>query len=202
MSTFVTALPDGLQRLSMDALPREPWRNGLGWTRTLAVSEDGQPRWRVSIAEIERASPFSRFDGLDRLAMLMAGGPLVLNGQRQTWPLSTIGDMACFPGETAISNTEPGQPALIWNVMVCRGEVETSVGCIHGQPWAMPDGGHSLVWVLRGQYEWHAQSLPSGLLLEDGEGLHWQGYGAGPTLSPTSTDACLLYTYLRTLGTP
>lgn len=55
------------------ALPPEPWKNGGGVTRTLAV--DGQaavPRWRVSIADIEQDGPYSRFPGYDRVSVVLS----------------------------------------------------------------------------------------------------------------------------------
>ena len=67
----VMAMPQGWRRLALADLPREPWRNGAGWTRPVARAEadgsgGGELLWRVSLAEISQAAPFSRFPGLDR----------------------------------------------------------------------------------------------------------------------------------------
>ena len=56
----VMALPEGWRRLALADLPRERWRNGAGWTRPVASAEaDGDTLWRVSLAEISQAAPFS-----------------------------------------------------------------------------------------------------------------------------------------------
>jgi uncharacterized protein len=54
---------------------RERWKNGLGWTREiLRWPEDAMDwDWRVSIAEVDKPGPFSRFAGCDRELVLLAG---------------------------------------------------------------------------------------------------------------------------------
>ncbi len=54
---------------------RERWKNGLGWTREiLRWPEDAADwDWRVSIAEVDKPGPFSRFDGCDRELVLLTG---------------------------------------------------------------------------------------------------------------------------------
>jgi uncharacterized protein len=59
-----------------------PWRNGGGSTRE--VFRCGDPdafRWRLSIARVERAGPFSAFPHHQRQIALLDGGPLEL-----AWP--------------------------------------------------------------------------------------------------------------------
>ena len=58
---------------------RERWSNGLGWTREIAKSPiAGDWRWRLSIAEIEQASVYSRFPGIERVHVLLEGNGLQL----------------------------------------------------------------------------------------------------------------------------
>lgn len=54
---------------------RERWKNGLGWTREIMRwPEEAQAwDWRVSIAEVDKGGPFSRFEGCDRELVLLAG---------------------------------------------------------------------------------------------------------------------------------
>ncbi len=51
--------------------PAVPWKNGLGRTRELAIQPPGAGMddflWRVSVAEVETAAPFSAFPGVDRV---------------------------------------------------------------------------------------------------------------------------------------
>ncbi|MCD9030722.1 HutD family protein [Luteimonas sp. Y-2-2-4F] len=58
---------------------RVRWRNGAGWTREIGawpVPEDWH--WRLSIAEIERAAPYSPYPGVMRQQWLLHGEGLAL----------------------------------------------------------------------------------------------------------------------------
>lgn len=61
-----------------------PWRNGGGTTREIAagVMRDGAAEggfdWRVSIADVDVAGPFSAFPGVDRVFTLVEGSGVVL----------------------------------------------------------------------------------------------------------------------------
>jgi uncharacterized protein len=52
-----------------------PWRNGAGVTREVARAaepdKNGEPRWRVSIADLRTDGPFSLFPGVHRVAVLV-----------------------------------------------------------------------------------------------------------------------------------
>ena len=54
-----------------------PWKNGAGRTTEIAVHPAGAAldafAWRVSIADVERDGPFSRFPGIDRTIVLLDG---------------------------------------------------------------------------------------------------------------------------------
>lgn len=62
-----------------------PWRNGRGESTVIAVSpadagpEPGDFRWRVGIAEIASAEPFSNFPGYERIIMVIDGTGLLLD---------------------------------------------------------------------------------------------------------------------------
>jgi len=58
---------------------RQRWKNGLGWTREIArgPSPGDDYEWRLSIAEISQACPFSAFPGYQRTLVLLDG-----NGMR------------------------------------------------------------------------------------------------------------------------
>lgn len=72
----------------------QPWKNGGGVTREVAVSPPGSRHdrfdWRVSLADISSPGPFSRFDGIDRvlavthgtLRIAIAGDAPILLGER------------------------------------------------------------------------------------------------------------------------
>lgn len=180
-----------MQRLQLHTLPRERWANGLGWTRPVAHGTDvhGELLWRVSLAEIAEAAPFSRFEGLDRTAVLVRGGPVVLQGPDQRWCLSQLGDEARFAGEWALSNAQPEREALLWNVMVRRGVAHAQVCCVADQDWTAPSEGISLVWVLGGCYA--LACAPEGWpdTLRAGDGLWVPPGEAGVVLRPVSGGA-------------
>jgi environmental stress-induced protein Ves len=54
---------------------RERWKNGLGWTREVLRWPPGREEWdwRVSIAEVDKAGPFSAFPGVQRELVLLSG---------------------------------------------------------------------------------------------------------------------------------
>ncbi len=58
---------------------RQPWKNGGGTTVELdAHTEEGAQVWRVSVADISAAGPFSDFSGFERTLMLLEGHGMVL----------------------------------------------------------------------------------------------------------------------------
>lgn len=213
----ITALPPGLRRFTLADLPRERWRNGAGWTRTVAsaphVDDAGQPDWRVSLAEISQGAPFSQFPGMDRSAVLVRGGPVCLRGGASQgdalhhWPLSAPGDMACFAGEWPMDNASPEREALIWNVMSRRGQVhaEVTVGpsvassaaASADEVIALSDRGHTLVWVLQGRFSVLTSDGHELVALDADEGLHSQGRHGALRLVPDTAQARLVHTHLR-----
>ncbi|MEO8104304.1 MAG: HutD family protein [Betaproteobacteria bacterium] len=76
---------------------RQPWKNGGGVTTELAAQRvAGKVVWRVSIAAVEQAGPFSDFSGFDRAIMLLRGNGMVLS----------------FGGAGARSLTQPGEQRI------------------------------------------------------------------------------------------
>lgn len=60
---------------------RMPWKNGGGSTLELLQdpAPDGGFNWRLSIADVATAGPFSTFEGIDRQIMLVSGNGMVLS---------------------------------------------------------------------------------------------------------------------------
>ncbi|MGA0586906.1 HutD family protein [Dyella sp. KRB-257] len=94
--------------LRADALVPVPWRNGLGITREIAVMPPGAgPEdflWRVSLADVVGAAPFSRFPGVDRTIVLIdgVGFRMTLDGT-QVHDLTTPCAPFAFPGEAEVA---------------------------------------------------------------------------------------------------
>jgi environmental stress-induced protein Ves len=90
----------------------EPWRNGHGRTAVVAAG-DG---WRVSIAQLRDASPFSSFPGTRRQLMGLSPAAVTLNvnGRPQRCePLQAYG----FEGEDSVFAAEVDAPIEVLNLM-------------------------------------------------------------------------------------
>ncbi|WNC88499.1 HutD family protein [Paraburkholderia sp. FT54] len=117
-----------------------PWKNGGGVTREVAAFPEGAGLdafvWRVSVADVAQAGPFSRFAGIDRTLVLLSGAGMLLdeadgdNGAHgvKTHALTQALDMAHFTGEARIDARLVDGATRDFNLMVRRdaaqGEVE------------------------------------------------------------------------------
>lgn len=179
-------------------MARERWRNGAGWTRTVASVQQGEATlWRISLAEISRASAFSQFPGMDRTAVLVQGGPLMLRqlpAPARQWSLLQPGDNAQFAGELTLDNLAPQTEALVWNVMLLRGQVDAQVEVSAHALLHLAVDRHNLVWLLQGAYVVMTEDGNEVMSLKAGEGLQSSPGGPPWRLRPTSPDARLLLT--------
>ncbi|WP_426690348.1 HutD/Ves family protein [Rhodanobacter ginsengiterrae] len=119
--------------------PSQPWKNGLGRTREIAVqpssAEGSDFDWRISIAEVDSAAPFSVFPGIDRQIVLLDGDGfrMTLDNQRThalTQPLVPF----AFPGEARVAVSLAGGPTRDFNLMLRRARVRGEV-----QAWTGPE---------------------------------------------------------------
>ncbi|MFM0646623.1 HutD family protein [Paraburkholderia bryophila] len=128
-----------------------PWKNGGGVTREVAAVPEQAGLdsfvWRVSIADVAQAGPFSRFAGIDRTLVLLSGAGMLLdetlapeNAPASEAALSGLAnvvkthaltqplDIARFAGETPIDARLVDGATRDFNLMVrrgaARGEVE------------------------------------------------------------------------------
>ncbi|KWZ35800.1 HutD/Ves family protein [Burkholderia anthina] len=106
-------------------LVASPWKNGGGVTREIGAFPPGAAldafAWRVSVADVGTAGPFSRFDGVDRTLVLLSGAGMTLaeaGGARHVLdaPLAR----ADFAGETAIDATLHDGATRDFNLMTRR----------------------------------------------------------------------------------
>jgi environmental stress-induced protein Ves len=102
-------------------LPLVPWRNGGGVTREVAVDGSGGQdfEWRISIADVNLAGPFSAFPGIDRIVTLLDGErmDLLIDGVKQVLGLH---ETLKFDGASQTSCTLPFGPTRDLNVMTRR----------------------------------------------------------------------------------
>lgn len=104
---------------------RMPWKNGQGLTEEVAIFPPGSPLdgfdWRISIAHVSVAGPFSPFPGVDRSIALLDGDGLALdlpNGD--VAPVTSGEPPFSFPGEWDIRSRNIGGPTIDLNVMTRR----------------------------------------------------------------------------------
>ena len=138
--------------------PPQPWKNGLGSTREIAVhppaagSEDFL--WRVSIAEVDSAAPFSCFPGIDRQIVLLdgAGFTMTFDGNRQH-ALTKPFEPFAFAGETNVDVTVTDGPTRDFNLMVRRGHARGDVQVWTGPNAHAADPTTTLVFCARGEID-------------------------------------------------
>ncbi|TAM58348.1 MAG: HutD family protein [Rhodanobacter sp.] len=107
-----------------DCMP-QAWKNGFGSTRQIAVqpSTAGSDDflWRVSVAEVDSAAPFSVFPGIDRHIVLLDGAGFTMTlDDRRTHALTTPLAPFAFPGEAKVAVRLAGGPTRDFNLMVRR----------------------------------------------------------------------------------
>ena len=107
--------------LDCATIPPEPWANGAGTTRTVAIGSSVHEvvAWRVSLAELRAAAPFSTFDGFDRCLALIDAG-VVDFGSGNGDLRATSGVAIEFPGELKVWTTALDSPKTVLNVMTRR----------------------------------------------------------------------------------
>ncbi|HTI66353.1 MAG TPA: HutD family protein [Caulobacteraceae bacterium] len=104
----------------------QPWKNGGGVTREIAVHPPGADMdgfaWRISTAEVASDGPFSRFEGVDRTLVILdgAGFELAVEGAAPV-RLTPASAPLFFPADAPASARLLAGPVNDLNVMVRRG---------------------------------------------------------------------------------
>ncbi len=133
----------------------QPWKNGLGSTREIAVHPPAAGAddfiWRVSVAEVDSAAPFSRFPGIDRQIVLLdgAGFSMTLDGDR-THALTTPFAPFTFAGEAAVDVALVDGATRDFNLMLRRAEVAGAIQVWSGRGMHTTDRATVLVYCARG----------------------------------------------------
>lgn len=196
----VHAAPAGCQRFRLADLPAMPWKNGGGTTREIACQPTGAGLgafdWRVSIATIAAAGPFSAFPGVDRVIMLLDGAGVHLRGEGVDHRLDTALTPFAFAGDMALACDPLGGTSTDFNLMTRRGKRRAEVRVWHtagdiaaapagvlltrGGAWQCTDGsGHTQHWA--------ADS-----------GVWWQGATQGWRVAPLEAGAALIAVRIET----
>ena len=76
--------------------------------------------WRVSVADVAQDGPFSRFPGVDRTLVLLAGNGVRLEGAGDPLDLRTPYEPITFSGEAEVDCVLTDGPVRDFNLMVRR----------------------------------------------------------------------------------
>ncbi len=105
--------------------PATAWRNGGGVTREVAGYPAGSGlddfAWRVSLADVGSAGPFSAFPGVDRVITLVEGPGMALTVDGVEHVVDAPLCPFAFPGDAATDCRLLGGPLVDFNVMTRRG---------------------------------------------------------------------------------
>lgn len=120
-----------LKHFAIADLPSTPWKNGGGNTREIVCQPPGVGMddfdWRVSIATIAAAGPFSAFAGVDRVIALLGGDGVHLRGDGVDHRLNTPLAPFVFSGDVALACELLGGSSTDFNVMTRRGKLRAEV---------------------------------------------------------------------------
>lgn len=127
-----TAMHDTVRFIPASELHPQPWKNGGGVTRQLAIYPEHATQddfiWRVSAADLTQPGPFSTWCDVDRILVLTGGESLLLTrtetGQHQRL---MRGERIYFAGETPFEAALPDGPVRDFNLMLRRKQAH---GCV------------------------------------------------------------------------
>lgn len=113
---------------------RMPWRNGGGRTTEIALHPPDATGngfdWRVSVADIATDGPFSRFPGVDRTIVLIAGAGMRLDGDGHAAELRAPFEPYAFSGDDGVACTLVAGPVRDFNLMLRRGRASGHVAIV------------------------------------------------------------------------
>lgn len=211
-----------LSRFDMAALRPMPWKNGGGTTReivciaraeglgrtaaakAMAEASSGEPfDWRVSIATIDRAGPFSAFAGIDRTIMLLEGAGVRLRSRDGAIDHALDTPLApfAFSGDVALDCELLGGASTDFNVMTRRGRLRAEV-CVlrEGGDVAACDAG--LLLALNGRWRLRTtEGTADDIASAPGTGLWWDGASHGWHADPLDAGAALVAVRIEAAST-
>ncbi len=133
-----SADPDGVIRF--DALEAVPWVNGGGSTRVIAedaAANDGEWTYRVSVADLTGAQPFSPFPGVHRHLTFLGPGTLEISVNDVVTTLQPCEEIT-FEGEDAVRSEPSAHAARDLNVMSRRGRADVLCTQVSGRTVVTP----------------------------------------------------------------
>ena len=103
---------------------RMPWKNGGGTTTEIALAplpgDAGRFLWRVSIADVAQAGPFSAFSGYERLIAVVEGAGMRLTVDGTPTTVSHRAPAFRFSGDAVVDCALLDGPIRDFNLIVDR----------------------------------------------------------------------------------
>jgi len=125
-----------------------PWKNGGGTTREVLVApgplDPSRFQWRVSIATVAQAGPFSRFPGIDRSIAVMQGSGIRLRLGDDIVSLDQRSQPFNFPGEADVQSELIDGETIDLNVMTMRSGWTHSMRRLRLEQEAVLTGGAAI----------------------------------------------------------
>jgi len=179
------------QRFDLRVIVPQPWKNGAGLTREIAFAGVSAAAfdWRVSVAEVDRAAPFSAFVGIDRSITLLSGAGMRLRSHDGAidHALTTTLAPFQFPGDVALAATLVGGACTDFNVMTRRGEWRSDVQ-VHRGPATIAEADALLLLCCSGTWLAGDDAQPIGA----DEGVLWRSATSALPIRPTAANAAML----------
>ena len=191
-----------LHKFDLQTLPAMAWKNGGGVTREIVREPAGASLddfdWRVSVADIASAGPFSRFVGVDRHLLLLEGDGVNLTSTEAGMDVNLLADdtVLAFSGDVDMSSQLLCGAVRDFNVMTKRGvwqaqvEVWTEAASIQAQA--------GLVLQTVGQARCLFSENDATFIT--GQGAWWQGQMASLHWQPLSADAKAIVVVLQSVN--
>ncbi|MBD0675234.1 HutD family protein [Streptomyces sp. CBMA156] len=155
------ATSERFQVLRAGERPATAWLNGGGVTREVAGFPAGTGLdafdWRVSLADVATAGPFSPFPGIDRVITLVEGAGMTLTVDGAEQLVDVPFRPFAFSGDATTDCRLSAGPVVDFNVMTRRGRVAATVDLVAAATAAapattldVPDGSTVLLVCLLG----------------------------------------------------
>jgi uncharacterized protein len=178
-----------------DQLTPAPWKNGGGVTREIvrmpARSQIDDFSWRASIAELSAGGPFSTFEGVDRVIVLLSGAGVHLRSSDGAVDhmLGTPLAPFAFAGESDISASLIGGSSSDFNILTRRGTTNADVRVVR----AIERLASSRAGVLfAAQGAWSVRSGEATYALPESGGIWWEGESETWDLVPERAAGALI----------
>lgn len=154
--------PAGVVTRPLASFEMQAWRNGGGNTRPLA--EESGAGWRISLANVERDGPYSRFPGMTRQSLIVKGAGVTLQHEASRVEL-VPGLPIEYDGDMEWRATLRDGPVVALNTMVDPSRFRAEVILLR-KPLFLPSRCFALVLSLNGSCAWRSGGLATATMLD------------------------------------